>query len=77
MATFSYKKDITGEIVTIKGDYGISGDGYCKLIDDDNGILGRMHSETGPAVEWNSGRKEWYLDGVEYTKIQWLNKLGK
>jgi hypothetical protein len=39
--------------------------------------LGNLHSTEAPAIERPSGIKYWFLDGVEYTKIQWMLKIGK
>jgi len=36
---------------------------------------GKFHRECGPAVIWPSGRVEYYLDDVEYTKEEYINKL--
>jgi hypothetical protein len=46
---------------------------------------GELHREDGPAIEWNSGTKVWYLNGLLHredgparefsngTKVWWLN----
>ena len=39
--------------------------------------LGNLHSTESPAIETPEGIKKWFLDGVEYTKIQWLDKRKK
>ena len=44
----------------------------------DNGITyynldRKLHREDGPAVEWFSGRKEWWLDGKYYDKNNEFN----
>jgi hypothetical protein len=36
---------------------------------------GKMHREDGPAVEWANGDKEWYLEGIQYTKKEFNNKI--
>jgi hypothetical protein len=37
---------------------------------------GRCHRKSGPAVFWEDGRKEYWLDGVKYPEItsdeEWL-----
>ena len=36
-----------------------------------------LHREDGPAIEGSSGEKQWFLNGVEYSKEefnQWLEK---
>ena len=38
---------------------------------------GKPHREDGPAIEYASGKKEWWVNGVEYTEEefnQWLEK---
>lgn len=40
-------------------------------------INGKLHREDGPAIIYNDGIKRWFLNGDEYTKIEWLIKLGK
>jgi hypothetical protein len=42
-----------------------------------NGELYLLHNESGPAIMRDDGINKWFLDGVEYSKVQWLNKLGK
>jgi hypothetical protein len=27
---------------------------------------GKLHRENGPAVEWNDGEKEWFVDGLRH-----------
>ena len=39
--------------------------------------LGNLHSTEAPAIERSDGIKYWFLDGVGYTKIQWMLKIGK
>ena len=29
---------------------------------------GQLHREDGPAIEYASGKKEWWVNGVEYTE---------
>jgi len=39
-------------------------------------IHGRLHRVDGPAINWVvSGDKEWWLDGIEMTEQEWLNKV--
>jgi len=34
---------------------------------------GKKHREDGPAEEWDDGFKEWWLNGIEYSKEEYLN----
>jgi hypothetical protein len=37
---------------------------------------GNRHREDGPAVEWESGGKWWYLDGIRYsTEEDWKTEV--
>jgi hypothetical protein len=38
---------------------------------------GSRHRIDGPAITYADGTCRWFLDDVEYTKVQWLDKLGK
>jgi len=29
---------------------------------------GKLHRESGPAIEYNNGNKQWYINGIEYTE---------
>ena len=37
----------------------------------------KLHRINNPAIEWNDGTKEWYLDGKRYTKKQYYLELLK
>ena len=37
----------------------------------------KLHRVDGPAIENPDGTFCWFLEDIEYTKIEWLNKLGK
>jgi len=37
-------------------------------------LNGVRHRDDGPAVEWNSGYTEWYLNGEDYTEAEFLAK---
>lgn len=37
-------------------------------------LNGKLHNEDGPAIEWKDGRKQWFIDGIEYNEQTWLNK---
>jgi hypothetical protein len=34
---------------------------------------GRKHRLNGPAIEWNSGKKEWWVHGQRYTEDEFFN----
>lgn len=36
---------------------------------------GQVHDESGPAVVWNNGEKEYWLYDRHYQYIEWLQKL--
>ncbi len=36
---------------------------------------GQMHRENGPAVEYNNGDCEWFINGIGYTQEEWFDKL--
>jgi len=36
---------------------------------------GQPHREDGPAVEWSSGYKEWWINGIQVTKLKVLARL--
>ena len=36
---------------------------------------GLRHRLDGPAIEWNNVDKEWYINGILYTKEQFDNKV--
>jgi hypothetical protein len=38
---------------------------------------GQCHRTDGPAVEWISGRKSWYLNNIKYTEDQFQKELIK
>ncbi len=38
-------------------------------------LNGQLHREDGPAVEYISGLKQWYLNGKPYSKEEWFEKL--
>ncbi len=50
-------------------------------IDSDNDVCyvknGKIHREDGPAKEWPSGHKEWYINGKRHREdgpaIEWVN----
>ena len=33
-------------------------------------LNGKLHRKDGPAVEWNDGNKEWYINAVSYTHLR-------
>ena len=33
---------------------------------------GLLHRDDGPAIEWADGNKEWWLNGKEYTKEEYV-----
>ena len=35
----------------------------------------KLHREDGPAIEYADGDKEWWLNNVKYTEIEYLNKI--
>jgi hypothetical protein len=35
---------------------------------------GKLHREDGPAIEFSDNKTEWYLDGVELTKEEFLRR---
>jgi hypothetical protein len=79
--TFSYKikKDKT---TTVTGNYRVYRSSPGRKINFTWSIIidqwhYRLHSETGPATIDENGIKRWFLNGKNYTKIQWLDKLGK
>jgi hypothetical protein len=36
---------------------------------------GEYHREDGPAVEHSDGRKFWYINGIYFSKDEWLQYL--
>jgi len=52
-----------------------------KLTIDEYGIKiwklpnGDYHREDGPAIEYSGGDKSWYLNGENYTKIKYNQKM--
>mgnify|MGYP005849986747 CR=1 FL=1 len=47
----------------------LSGNRYWKLPSGD------LHRECGPAVEYISGHKEWWLNGIEYSEQEYIKKM--
>ena len=37
-------------------------------------LNGNLHREDGPAVEWPSGYKEWWLNGEELTEEEFISR---
>jgi hypothetical protein len=37
-------------------------------------LNGKLHKDNGPAIEWKDGRKQWFLEGMEYSEANWLVK---
>jgi hypothetical protein len=35
------------------------------------------HREDGPAFEWTNGKKEWFLNGEEYSEEDWKTEVEK
>jgi hypothetical protein len=31
----------------------------------------KLHRTDGPAIEYADGTKMWYLNGIQYTEIEW------
>ena len=50
--------------------------GY-KLTDHFNDNNGLIHCEYGPAIKWNDGSVEWWLNGVKYSFSKWCNITNK
>lgn len=40
-------------------------------------LSNKLHREDGPAVEWASGFKEWYLNDEELTETQYKSAMTK
>jgi hypothetical protein len=40
-------------------------------------VDGKCHRTDGPAIEWDDGCKEWYVDGEELTEAQWRKRVAK
>jgi hypothetical protein len=79
MNTYSYK-DSSGNTITVMGDYyrGIDLESGKRWDIWHDGKYHPLHNETGPAIiRDEDGNCEWFLDGIKYTKVQWLDKLGK
>ena len=38
-------------------------------------LNGERHREDGPAVEWTSGNKAWYLNNIYYTEAQYKKEM--
>lgn len=38
---------------------------------------GKLHRLDGPAVEWNDGGKEWWINGVPYIEDEFNKKINK
>jgi hypothetical protein len=40
-------------------------------------LNGGLHREDGPAIEWASGRKSWWLNGKPLTEKEFNNRMNK
>ena len=40
-------------------------------------LNGKLHRVDGPAVEWSSGSKMWYLNGIYYYESDYWKELKK
>ena len=38
---------------------------------------GNLHRVDGPAIEYSNGYKYWYLNGIEYTEIEYNTETNK
>ena len=38
-------------------------------------LNGSLHMEDGPAIEWNGGTKEWWVNGISYTKQEYKYEI--
>ena len=38
---------------------------------------GKWHREDGPALEWNTGSRYWYLNDESYTEKEWEQEVAK
>jgi len=38
-------------------------------------LNGKCHREDGPAIEWNDGSKEWWLNGILYTEQEYQDSF--
>lgn len=38
-------------------------------------VNGKLHRESGPAIEYANGRKEWRLDGIGYSEKEFDKKI--
>ena len=67
-------KDKNGNIIYCKNDYYEEFDNndfyYDASIEYYKGYL--IHRDNGPAIEWNNGHEEWFLNGICYTKEEYL-----
>jgi len=46
---------------------------FCMMACHFNGYL--IHRDNGPAIEWNNGHEEWFLNGICYTKEEYYKIL--
>jgi hypothetical protein len=37
----------------------------------------KLHREDGPAVDWESGHKRYYLNGIQYTENEYNERIAK
>jgi hypothetical protein len=40
-------------------------------------VDGKRHRTDGPAIEFATGVKQWYVDGKALTKAQWRKRVAK
>lgn len=54
--------------------------GFSKIEKFKNGTIkyflnGKLHREDGPAIEWSSGKKSWFLNNIEYSYNEWEKRV--
>ena len=65
------------QVLYLRNYHGIIPDNFTGIIKHQNGTKewfkeGKFHREDGPACEYVSGRKGWYLIGIEYSDSEYL-----
>ena len=58
---------------TIAGGIGTYNDGTKEYYNED----GELHRTTGPAAEWITGERLWFLNGERLSITEWGYRLGK
>jgi hypothetical protein len=77
-------KDTSGVLHTVTGmgynkqfGWWVDAEQYFVLDSSNGELIGVLHSTEEASVEHSDGTFRWFLDGIEYTKVQWLDKRKK